>query len=48
MPLTARADVARLIRLTQHFATEAVQAGDVAAFPPPAALVFGRTMGCSS
>ena len=38
MPLTARADVARLIRLTQHFATEAVQAGDVAAFPPPAAL----------
>ncbi|WP_136314397.1 macro domain-containing protein [Actinomyces procaprae] len=32
------ADVARLQRLTRHFATEAVQAGDVAAFPPPAAL----------
>ncbi|MDU0349674.1 macro domain-containing protein [Actinomyces sp. MRS3W] len=32
------ADVARLRRLTRHFATEAVQAGDVAAFPPPAAL----------
>ena len=31
-------DVARLTRLTQYFATEAVRAGDVAAFPPPAAL----------
>lgn len=38
MPLTAHADVARLVRLTQYFATEAVRAGDVAAFPPPAAL----------
>ena len=38
MPHTAYADVARLTRLAQHFATEAVQAGDVAAFPPPAAL----------
>lgn len=41
MPVTdlaAHADVARLIRLTQYFATEAVRAGDVAAFPPPAAL----------
>ena len=32
------ADVARLTRLTQYFATEAVRAGDVASFPPPAAL----------
>lgn len=38
MSPTARADVVRLVRLTQHFATEAVRAGDVAAFPPPAAL----------
>ena len=38
MPLTAHADVARLVRLMQYFATEAVRAGDVAAFPPPAAL----------
>ena len=36
VPAAAHADVARLIRLTQHFATEAVRAGDVAAFPPPA------------
>ena len=38
MSPTAHADVARLVRLTQYFATEAVRAGDVAAFPPPAAL----------
>mgnify|MGYP000849305338 FL=1 len=38
VPAAAHADVARLIRLTQHFATEAVRAGDVAAFPPLAAL----------
>lgn len=38
MPHVPSADVARLQRLTRHFATEAVQAGDVAAFPPPAAL----------
>ncbi|MBW3069992.1 Appr-1-p processing protein [Actinomyces sp. 594] len=38
MPHAPTADVARLHRLTRHFATEAVQAGDVAAFPPPAAL----------
>ena len=38
MPHAPTADVARLQRLTRHFATEAVQAGDVAAFPPPAAL----------
>ncbi|MDO4900105.1 macro domain-containing protein [Actinomyces sp.] len=38
MPHAPTADVARLQRLTRHFATEAVQVGEVAAFPPPAAL----------
>lgn len=39
-PMSANAarDSARLARLTNWFATEAVEAGDVAAFPPPAAL----------
>ena len=38
MPDTSARDNARLARLTNWFATEAVEAGDVAAFPPPAAL----------
>lgn len=38
MPMNANADTARVARLTNYFATEAVENGDVAAFPPPASL----------